>query len=121
MRVLDMSWDEVHAEAELLEHVLSDRLEERIDAVLGHPTRDPKGDPIPPRRRHEEDWGEPLAHAPAGTRFRVDRVSDGHSDAFSRPVSRGRWVQAELVAIATDLADVPPGAVRPVIPRSGNE
>jgi hypothetical protein len=31
------------------------------------------------------------------------------------------WVQAELVAIATDLADVPPGAVRPVIPRSGNE
>ncbi len=35
VRVLDMSWDEVHAEAELLEHVLNDRLEERIDAVLG--------------------------------------------------------------------------------------
>ncbi|MBA2455505.1 MAG: metal-dependent transcriptional regulator, partial [Nocardioidaceae bacterium] len=49
VRVLDMAWDEVHAEAELLEHALSDRLEERIDAALGHPTRDPHGDPIPPR------------------------------------------------------------------------
>jgi len=83
LRVLNIPWDEVHAEAELLEHVLSERLEERIDAVLGHPTRDPHGDPIPPRSgRHDEDWGDPLAAAPAGSRFRVDRVSDRHSAAL---------------------------------------
>jgi len=82
-RVLDMPWDEVHAEAELLEHALSDRLEERIDAVLGHPTRDPHGDPIPPRHgRHDEDWGVPLDSVPAGIRFRVDRVSDRDSEAL---------------------------------------
>src|SRR5690554_5425157 len=40
------SWDEVHDEAEVLEHALSDRLLDAIDARLGHPTRDPHGDPI---------------------------------------------------------------------------
>jgi DtxR family Mn-dependent transcriptional regulator len=44
---LGMSWDRVHAEAEVLEHVLSDDLEELIAAKLGHPTVDPHGDPIP--------------------------------------------------------------------------
>jgi DtxR family Mn-dependent transcriptional regulator len=82
-RVLDVPWDEVHAEAELLEHALSDRLEERIDAALGHPTHDPHGDPIPPRHGpHEEGWGAALDSAPPGCRFRVDRVSDRDSAAL---------------------------------------
>ena len=46
---LGMGWDEVHAEAEVLEHVLSEELEELIAAKLGHPTLDPHGDPIPDR------------------------------------------------------------------------
>jgi DtxR family Mn-dependent transcriptional regulator len=46
---LGMSWDEVHAEAEVLEHVLSDELEELIAAKLGDPKLDPHGDPIPSR------------------------------------------------------------------------
>lgn len=41
------AWDEVHDEAEVLEHAVSDRLLEGIDAALGHPVRDPHGDPIP--------------------------------------------------------------------------
>ena len=41
------SWDEVHDEAEVLEHAVSDRMLDRIDAKLGFPTRDPHGDPIP--------------------------------------------------------------------------
>ncbi len=44
---LEMGWDRVHAEAEVLEHVLSEELEELIAAKLGDPTRDPHGDPIP--------------------------------------------------------------------------
>src|SRR4051794_33458475 len=46
---LGMGWDEVHAEAEVLEHVLSEGLEELIAAKLGNPTLDPHGDPIPTR------------------------------------------------------------------------
>jgi DtxR family Mn-dependent transcriptional regulator len=44
---LDMPWDRVHDEAEVLEHVISEELEALIAAKLGHPTRDPHGDPIP--------------------------------------------------------------------------
>jgi DtxR family Mn-dependent transcriptional regulator len=48
-QTLGYQWDEVHAEAERLEHHVSDELEERMDSALGHPTRDPHGDPIPSR------------------------------------------------------------------------
>jgi DtxR family Mn-dependent transcriptional regulator len=48
-KLFDMPWDQVHAEAERLEHVLSEELEERIAAKLGQPTHDPHGDPIPTR------------------------------------------------------------------------
>src|SRR5262249_29955523 len=47
VQVMGMSWDEVHEEAEQLEHVVSERLIERIDRMLGRPTHDPHGDPIP--------------------------------------------------------------------------
>ena len=47
VRVMGMSWDEVHDEAEKLEHVVSERLIERMDEMLGHPEVDPHGDPIP--------------------------------------------------------------------------
>src|SRR3954464_8137540 len=47
VQVMGMSWDEVHDEAEQLEHAVSDRLIDRIDDMLGRPARDPHGDPIP--------------------------------------------------------------------------
>ena len=47
VRELGYGWDEVHDEAEVLEHAVSDRLMARLDAKLGHPHRDPHGDPIP--------------------------------------------------------------------------
>lgn len=75
--VLRMPWDEVHDEAEVLEHSISDRLEDRIAEVLGHPARDCHGDPIPPKPgRHRELVDEPLARVPPGSRVRVERVSD---------------------------------------------
>ena len=46
---LGYTWDAVHDEAERLEHVISEEFEDRIDAMLGHPTIDPHGDPIPPK------------------------------------------------------------------------
>jgi DtxR family Mn-dependent transcriptional regulator len=47
---LSYTWDEVHEEAEALEHAISDRFTERLAERLGHPTHDPHGDPIPTRR-----------------------------------------------------------------------
>lgn len=83
VQVLGLSWDEVHAEADVLEHALSERLEERIDAVLGHPTHDPHGDPIPSRAgEHVETWATPLAAAATGSQFRVDRVADDDSEVL---------------------------------------
>lgn len=46
-KIVGMPWDRVHAEAEVLEHVLSEDLEARLDELLGHPTEDPHGHPIP--------------------------------------------------------------------------
>lgn len=89
-QVLGVPWDEVHAEAEVLEHAISPRIEERIDAFLQHPARDPHGDPIPPATgEHVEDWASPLAGAPAGARFLVERVSDRDSGALRHLAEAG--------------------------------
>jgi DtxR family Mn-dependent transcriptional regulator len=83
VRAAGLSWDEVHDEAEALQHAASVRLIDRIDAVLGHPRHDPHGDPIPPPSGdHAEDWSPALAGAPDGVLFRVDRVSDEDSAAL---------------------------------------
>jgi DtxR family transcriptional regulator, Mn-dependent transcriptional regulator len=81
-RVLDVPWDEVHDEAERLEHAVSERLEGRIDTLLGFPSRDPHGDPIPRGEGHDDRPGPDLAAAPAGTRVRVERVSDRDPEAL---------------------------------------
>lgn len=80
-RILGVPWDEVHAEAERLEHALSDRLADRIATALGDPLHDPHGAPIPPKDgSYREDWPDPLSTAPVGSRFRVQRVSGRHSE-----------------------------------------
>jgi len=84
VQVMGMRWDEVHDEAEQLEHVVSERLIERIDAMLGRPTHDPHGDPIP-------DTDGAIAHrqldslltCPINTPLRVTRIAD-QDPAFLR-------------------------------------
>ena len=74
---LGLSWDRVHAEAEVLEHVLSEGLEARIAAKLGEPTHDPHGDPIPALDGTiDEPPTAALQGLPAGSRGRFVRVSD---------------------------------------------
>ncbi len=76
-KVLNYDWDEVDAEAERLEHLTSDRLEERLDTVLGHPTHDPHGHAIPTRDgRLGRDRHRLLADAQPGEVLEVRRVSD---------------------------------------------
>lgn len=74
---LGYSWDEVHEEAERLEHVISERMEQRIFDALGRPRLDPHGDPIPgPAGELRPAAGRPLHECPPGARLTVVRVSD---------------------------------------------
>ena len=77
-RSLGYSWDEVHHEADLLEHAVSPRLLERLDVELGHPTHDPHGSPIPTPEGRLPDAAPVLAliDLPAGAAGEVARVND---------------------------------------------
>lgn len=79
VKTLDLSWDQVHEEAENMEHAVSDALIDRIDEFLGRPASDPHGDPIPSadgELREQTDRAVPLSTVAAGTRIRIVRVVD---------------------------------------------
>ncbi len=87
---LGVPWDRVHQEAEVLEHVLSEELEELIAAKLGHPTHDPHGDPIPSRELTiEEVRTESLQTLQPGARGRFTRISDADPDMLRYLAERG--------------------------------
>lgn len=74
---LDLPLDEVHVEADLLEHALSEKLEARIDATLGHPRHDPHGDPIPDEQLALSSEGiRPLLALEEGERAVIRRIPD---------------------------------------------
>lgn len=79
MEALGYTWDQVDVEAEKLEHVISEEFEDRIDAFLGYPTRDPHGDPIPTKEGHlEVVRHETLASLQPGDSAVIQRVTDGN-------------------------------------------
>jgi DtxR family Mn-dependent transcriptional regulator len=74
---LGYTWDQVHAEAEKLEHVISEQFEDQIEKVLGYPTRDPHGAPIPSREGHVEVADTTvLAELKPGEQGVIERVND---------------------------------------------
>ena len=106
-QALGVPWDRLHAEAEAWEHVLSEDLEARMDAALGHPTHDPHGAPIPtPDLVLDERDLLPLARLDVGRRATVVRVSD-HDAALLRAVgAAGLYpgTRFRLTALADDGA-----------------
>jgi len=87
---LDVPWDRVHEEAEALEHVLSEFLEARIAAKLGHPTHDPHGDPIPDHDLViDEGHTEALDALTVGAGGRFVRVSDSDPEMLRYLDERG--------------------------------
>jgi DtxR family transcriptional regulator, Mn-dependent transcriptional regulator len=100
---LGLTLDEVHVEADRLEHVLSEELEARIDAELGFPTHDPHGDPIPDSDLRVSTKRErTLADLEPGERAAVSRVPDGNPELL-RYLSELGLVpgsEVELVALA---------------------
>jgi len=107
VNVMGMSWAEVHDEAELLEHVVSERLIERIDEMLGRPTHDPHGDPIPsPEGAIAASELDTLLTCPVGTPLRVTRIAD-QDPAFLRFIEHndlkpGQPVEVEARDAAAD-------------------
>jgi DtxR family Mn-dependent transcriptional regulator len=101
VRVMGMSWDEVHDEAEQLEHAVSDRLIDRIDEMLGRPAVDPHGDPIPDVEGviHTPDH-HTLLTCPAGTTLVVSRVLDQDGE-FLRFVELSGLKPGEQVTVRT--------------------
>ncbi len=95
--VLGYSWDKVHDEAEELEHVISEEFEDRIDAALGFPTRDPHGHPIPSKDGHlPADSTQSLWEIGTGSQVRVNRVSDQDPEALRYLAAIGIYPRVQL-------------------------
>ena len=97
---LGMSWDRVHAEAEVLEHVLSEDLEALIAARLGHPSVDPHGDPIPsPEFEIDERPTRSLDELPVGAAGRFVRVSDSDPEMLRYLAEHGIALDSRLEVV----------------------
>jgi DtxR family transcriptional regulator, Mn-dependent transcriptional regulator len=105
---LGMTWDEVHVEAEVLEHALSEELEELIAAKLGDPTVDPHGDPIPSRDlKLAVDRSRSLYELEPGERARFVRVSDGQPEMLRFLSERGIVPGLEIELVERQPFDGP--------------
>src|SRR5690606_14680186 len=95
---LGYRWDQVHDEAEALEHAVSDFMIDRIDEHLGHPSKDPHGDPIPSvdGEVHRPD-ATPLTEIAVGARVRVERISDADPELL-------QYLEEHGVGVGTVLA-----------------
>jgi DtxR family Mn-dependent transcriptional regulator len=103
-----MTWDEVHAEAEVLEHALSEELEELIAAKLGNPTVDPHGDPIPSRELKLAETDAPaLAELEPGETATFVRISDTEPEMLRYLGERGIVPGARLELVERQPFDGP--------------
>ncbi|MFN3340276.1 MAG: metal-dependent transcriptional regulator [Dietzia sp.] len=120
-RCLEYPWDEVHAEADALEHVVSDRFVDALDGFLDHPRRDPHGDPIPTRDGRLDQLADvPLDRVPEGCTGVVTRVSDRDNSVLRHLAEIGlrpdspvevvsRQVELGIITVALDGRVVPVG------------
>lgn len=110
VEALGYRWDEVHQEAEKLEHVLSEEMEERMSRALGNPMVDPHGDPIPTKEGFvRQDGAVPLASIAQGERVVVRRVNDRDPELL-RYIAERKLLPNSRVHVVTRGA--PDGSIR---------
>jgi DtxR family Mn-dependent transcriptional regulator len=119
VRIMGMDWSEVHLEAEVLEHAISDRLLERMDEMLGQPSVDPHGDPIPTAAGQVPDvQQESLRTCPVGERLRVARVTDQRAEFLQllerHKLKPGRSLQVLSRDDLTETVEIVPDAGSPL-------
>ncbi len=117
VEVMGMSWADVHDDAEQLEHVVSDRLVERMDAMLGHPSVDPHGDPIPtPDRDMAPHRYHSLLTCPLRTPVKVTRVADQDAEFLrfleAQELKPGQSIEVEARDPVADSVQLRTGAER---------
>ena len=106
VEALGYTWDEVHEEAERLEHHISEKLEERIATYLGHPTVDPHGDPIPTLDGTVPERGlHQLADLEIGTLAEVSRLLDQTAANLRHLEQKGLVPGARILITARDEFD----------------
>ncbi len=100
---LGYSWDEVHAEADALEHVISEDFEDRIAARLGNPAVDPHGDPIPAKDGTIASVHEhALAELQPGETAQITRVTDGNPEMLRYAASLGLKPSTRITLMAAE-------------------
>jgi DtxR family Mn-dependent transcriptional regulator len=103
IQVLGYTWDEVHAEADALEHVISEEFEERMAARLGYPTVDPHGDPIPARDGSFTAIKErALLALEPGESARITHINDAHSEMLRYAARLGLTPATHLTLIEAE-------------------
>jgi DtxR family Mn-dependent transcriptional regulator len=119
VRIMGMDWSSVHQDAEVLEHAVSEQLLERMDEMLGHPSVDPHGDPIPtaggrvPRIELVN-----LRTCPLETRLRLARVTDQRPEFLQRlerhRMKPGSWLRVTECDNLTETVVVEPEDADPL-------
>jgi DtxR family transcriptional regulator, Mn-dependent transcriptional regulator len=113
VQVLGLDWSEVHVEAEELEHAISDKVLERIDGLLGHPTVDPHGDPIPTARgKVAQPRNRTIADCDPGASIRIARIID-QDPPFLQFLDRCGLLPGVLASVEANDAAADAVRVRP--------
>jgi len=101
VQFLELDWSEVHEEAECLEHVISEKVLERMDTILGHPRFDPHGDPIPsPTGAMELSTLDPLDGCEEGSQVRIARILD-QDPAFLQFIDRSGLTPGVFIQVVS--------------------
>lgn len=107
VEVLGYSWDEVHDEADLLEHAVSDKFLDRVDVMLGHPARDPHGDPIPDAQGNVAELSKQvLSMVTPGEAVVVEQIHDGDPEFLRYLADNGITPGAVLTVAKPPVAGV---------------
>lgn len=119
VNVLKMDWASVHAEAEQLEHAISDEVLDRLDALLGHPATDPHGDPIPSRQgKLDSQIYATLATCVVEKALRIVRITDQTAEflqlAEQNGLLPGESVRVTERNLAAGLVTLKKGTTRPL-------
>lgn len=124
--VLGLDWADVHADAEVLEHAVSDRVLAALERLMGHPSEDPHGHPIPDARGHlarRRLW--PLAQLPPGARATVREMRDADARRLTRwkelGLVPGADVRVRDVRALDDVLELEVGGRRRIAGRAGVE
>lgn len=105
--IMGYSWHKMHEEAEHLEHHISEEFEDKIDQLLGYPTHDPHGDPIPTRDGEMlEHETQPLSEVPAGAQMTIRRFSDLDVDVLHQLEDAGLELRKVITVIDTSTESV---------------